>query len=148
MAPRTGGSFAVWSALFETMSGGLAHVRHKEDPWNSILAGGFTSAFLSIRKGFRPAFSQFLIGGALLACIEGVTIMTRRSVEMQSQNYPQYDSVPSPVPEAKNMSEPGWLRWRFGRGKDDDNEGDNVSKTKVLESVDTLPPPMPTFNFQ
>ena len=50
------GSFAVWGGLFSTIDCGLANVRGKEDPWNSISSGALTGALLAARS------KCFLIG--------------------------------------------------------------------------------------
>ena len=48
-APVVGGNFAVWGGLFACFDCTLTAVRHKEDPWNSILAGAATGGTLAIR---------------------------------------------------------------------------------------------------
>ena len=46
-APVVGGNFAVWGGLFACFDCSLVAVRHKEDPWNSILAGAATGGVLA-----------------------------------------------------------------------------------------------------
>ncbi len=41
-SPVLGGNFAVWGGLFATCDCSLVAIRHKEDPWNSILSGAAT----------------------------------------------------------------------------------------------------------
>lgn len=74
-APVTGGSFATWGALFATFDCSFAALRHKEDPWNSIASGAATGGLLAVRAGPRAAGKNALIGGVLLAAIEGLGIM-------------------------------------------------------------------------
>jgi len=74
-APVTGGSFATWGALFATFDCSFAAIRHKEDPWNSIASGAATGGVLAMRAGPRAAGKNALIGGVLLAAIEGLGIM-------------------------------------------------------------------------
>ncbi|KAJ0405167.1 hypothetical protein P43SY_001372 [Pythium insidiosum] len=73
--PVLAGGFAVWGLLFSSFDCSFEALRRKEDPWNSILAGAATGGTLAIRAGPRAAASQALIGGVLLAAIEGVGIM-------------------------------------------------------------------------
>ncbi len=40
--PVLGGNFAVWGGLFAMCDCSLVAMRHKEDPWNSILSGAAT----------------------------------------------------------------------------------------------------------
>ncbi|CAH1782605.1 unnamed protein product [Owenia fusiformis] len=81
-APITGGNFAVWGGLFSAIDCSLVYVRKKEDPWNSITSGAATGAILSVRNGVAAMAGSALIGGVLLALIEGIGIMfTRFSAE-------------------------------------------------------------------
>ncbi len=85
-APRIGGSFAVWGGLFSAFDCTLVAVRKKEDPWNSIGAGALTGGFLQLRQGAQAAGRSALMGGVLLALIEGVGIMlTRFTAGLQQQ---------------------------------------------------------------
>lgn len=74
-APMIGGSFAVWGGLFSTVDCTLTHFRQKQDPYNNIASGAITGAILSVRKGPGAMIGSALIGGILLAMIEGVGIM-------------------------------------------------------------------------
>ncbi|KAF5203996.1 Mitochondrial import inner membrane translocase subunit tim17 [Thalictrum thalictroides] len=88
-APRTGGGFAVWGGLFSTFDCSMVYLRQKEDPYNSVVAGALTGGLLQIRQGARVAGKSALVGGCLLALIEGMGIMisklTTPSAEMQQQ---------------------------------------------------------------
>jgi len=77
-APITGGNFAVWGGLFSTIDCSLVYIRKKEDPWNSISSGALTGAILSWRNGYGAMFGSALIGGVLLAMIEGIGILMNR----------------------------------------------------------------------
>lgn len=83
-APMIGGSFAVWGGLFSTFDCSLQAVRHKEDPWNSIMAGAMTGGVLASRSGMRAASKSAAIGGILLAVIEGVSIVITRYSSTQA----------------------------------------------------------------
>ena len=74
-APVVGGNFAVWGGLFACFDCSLVAVRHKEDPWNSILAGAATGGVLAARAGPKAAGKNALVGGVLLALIEGLGIL-------------------------------------------------------------------------
>ncbi|CAM0906659.1 unnamed protein product [Alopecurus aequalis] len=90
--PRVGGLFAVWSGLYSTFNCTAVYVRQKEDPWNSIVSGAATSGLLSVRQGLRAAGRSAVLGGALLALIEGSGILANRAQAAQAQqNRPQVD---------------------------------------------------------
>lgn len=76
--PIVGGNFAVWGGLFSTIDCGLVALRKKEDPWNSITSGAVTGAVLAARQGKGAMIGSAIIGGVLLALIEGVGIMFTR----------------------------------------------------------------------
>jgi len=74
-APRLGGSFAIWGALFSSFDCTLVFLRQKEDPWNSIASGALTAGVINLRNGLTPAAKSAAVGGVLLAMIEGLGIM-------------------------------------------------------------------------
>ncbi|RLN18756.1 mitochondrial import inner membrane translocase subunit TIM17-2-like [Panicum miliaceum] len=78
LAPRLGGSFAVWGGLFSTFDCALVYAREKEDPWNSIASGAATGGLLAMRQGLLASGRSAVFGGALLALIEGAGIMLNR----------------------------------------------------------------------
>jgi len=67
-----------WGCLFAIFDCSLAGYRHKEDPWNSIFAGAATGGVLAARAGPKAAGKNALIGGVLLALIEGLMIMATK----------------------------------------------------------------------
>ena len=73
--PVVGGNFAVWGALFASFDCSFAALRRKEDPWNSIMSGAATGAVLAARAGPKAAGRNAVVGGVLLAAIEGLGIM-------------------------------------------------------------------------
>jgi len=77
-APITGGQFAVWGGLFSTIDCSLVYMRKKEDPWNSIISGAATGGILAARSGVGAMAGSAVIGGVLLAMIEGVGILLTR----------------------------------------------------------------------
>ena len=74
-APVLGGQFAVWGGLFACCDCTLTAIRQKEDPWNSIISGGATGGILAARAGPRAMAGAAVVGGTLLALIEGMGIM-------------------------------------------------------------------------
>ena len=79
-APILGGQFGVWGGLFSSFDCTLTAVRRKEDPWNSIMSGAATGGVLAIRAGPKAAAKNALIGGVLLALIEGLGIVISNSL--------------------------------------------------------------------
>ena len=87
-APVIGGNFAVWGGLFSTIDCSMIYLRKKEDPWNSITSGALTGAILSVRNGTGAMIGSAIIGGVLLALIEGMGILFMRysSEQFRPQN--------------------------------------------------------------
>lgn len=77
-APVVGGNFAVWGGLFSAIDCSMVYMRKKEDPWNSITSGALTGAILSVRNGTGAIIGSAVIGGVLLALIEGFGILFTR----------------------------------------------------------------------
>ncbi|XP_030562199.1 probable mitochondrial import inner membrane translocase subunit Tim17 1 [Drosophila novamexicana] len=69
-----GGSFAIWGGTFSAIDCSLVYSRGKEDPWNSIISGAATGGILAARGGVTAMLSSALVGGVLLALIEGAGI--------------------------------------------------------------------------
>ncbi|EDQ84358.1 uncharacterized protein MONBRDRAFT_30342 [Monosiga brevicollis MX1] len=93
-APTVGGNFAIWGALFSTFDCSFVALRGKEDPWNAISSGFFTSGLLSIRYGPKTAFKAALGGAFILSLIEGVAIAINRF---------QADAAKPKLPELAEM---------------------------------------------
>lgn len=160
-APRVGGSFAVWGGLYSTFDCAMVYARQKEDPWNSILSGAATGGLLSLRQGFGASARSALVGGVLLALIEGAGIMMNK-VASATQNEQFMEDAAASVPYGVTMgqnfgqsvpetssssgSEVGsgsWFGSWFKKNETEDNSG---SKTQILESFDA--PPVPTYEFK
>lgn len=73
-APVLGGNFGVWGGLFSSFDCAVKGVRQKEDPWNAIIAGGFTGGSLAVRGGYKAIRNGAIGCAVLLAVIEGVGI--------------------------------------------------------------------------
>ncbi|GBG63540.1 hypothetical protein CBR_g38608 [Chara braunii] len=96
-APRIGGSFANWGALFASFDCTLVYLRKKEDPWNAIAAGAAAGASLQLRQGLKSAGKAAVMGGAILALIEGTGILLNR---LLSQLPPPEEQMGQQVPPA------------------------------------------------
>jgi import inner membrane translocase subunit TIM17 len=97
--PVLGGNFGVWGGLFSTFDCALAGIRKVEDPWNSIWSGALTGGLLAARGGWKTASSSFVVGGILLALIEGVGVMIGR------MSAGSYKPVAPPLPELPEPKE-------------------------------------------
>lgn len=53
-------------------------MRQREDPWNSIISGALTGGVLAARGGPGAALRSAIVGGILLALIEGMGIALNR----------------------------------------------------------------------
>lgn len=95
-APIIGGNFAVWGGMFSTIDCTLVHLRKKEDPWNSIISGAATGGILAARNGVGMMAGSALVGGVLLALIEGVGILFTRLSADQFRN-------PAPPEDPSNI---------------------------------------------
>ncbi|CAH8520365.1 unnamed protein product [Schistosoma turkestanicum] len=111
-APISGGGFAIWGGMFTAVDCSLVFARQKEDPWNSITSGAITGAVLAIRHGPTAMVGQALVGGVILAIIEGLGIMMNRFAPMLMQAPP--DAVPDP--QNNQSSGPGSSSGSGGSG--------------------------------
>ncbi|XP_022669909.1 mitochondrial import inner membrane translocase subunit Tim17-A-like [Varroa jacobsoni] len=93
-APFTGGQFAMWGGVFSTIDCSLAHIRKKEDPWNSIASGAITGGILAVRQGTGTMVGSAIIGGILLSLIEGAGILFTR---MQSEQFKPISPLDMPL---------------------------------------------------
>uniref|UniRef100_A0A3Q2WYD0 Translocase of inner mitochondrial membrane 17 homolog B (yeast) n=1 Tax=Haplochromis burtoni TaxID=8153 RepID=A0A3Q2WYD0_HAPBU len=96
--PESPGSFAVWGGLFSTIDCGLVRLRGKEDPWNSITSGALTGAILAARSGPLTMMGSAMMGGILLALIEGFGILLTRYTAQQFQNPIPFADDPGQLP--------------------------------------------------
>ncbi|XP_047393037.1 mitochondrial import inner membrane translocase subunit Tim17-B isoform X3 [Sciurus carolinensis] len=107
-APQTGGSFAVWGCLFSTVDCGLVQIRGREDPWNSITSGAVTGAVLAARSGPLAMMGSAMMGGVLLALIEGVSILLTHYTAQQFRNVPPLLEDPSQLPPKEDTPATGF----------------------------------------
>ncbi|TKV95541.1 hypothetical protein SEVIR_9G370400v4 [Setaria viridis] len=168
LAPRLGGSFAVWGGLFSTFDCAFVYVREREDPWNSIAAGAATGGLLAMRQGLMASARSAVFGGALLALIEGAGIMLNRVlvVPLPPEDMLQYPGQepgqhappgflgvpPAPPIAVQEVSAPdsgstGWLGGLFGRKPQQDKVAGGDRKSEVLE-MDLPPKAVPSFDYK
>mmetsp|Transcript_49353 Transcript_49353/g.139749 ORF Transcript_49353/g.139749 Transcript_49353/m.139749 type:complete len:179 (+) Transcript_49353:108-644(+) len=102
--PVVGGNFAVWGALFASFDCSFAALRHKEDPWNSIMSGAATGAVLAARAGPKAAGKNALMGGVLLAAIEGLGIMITKVGGHTCGGYSEIASIAKAVRATRHSS--------------------------------------------
>ncbi|KAH9286547.1 Mitochondrial import inner membrane translocase subunit Tim17-A [Echinococcus granulosus] len=121
-APLLGGAFAVWGGMFTAVDCTLVFVRKKEDPWNSITSGAITGAVLAVRHGPAAMAGQAVIGGIILAIIEGLGIMMSRFAPMLMQQ-PDMPEEQSPLSEGGRGR--GFLSDLFSGGTDASELGIN-----------------------
>mmetsp|Transcript_38629 Transcript_38629/g.104617 ORF Transcript_38629/g.104617 Transcript_38629/m.104617 type:complete len:203 (-) Transcript_38629:146-754(-) len=78
-APILGGNFAVWGGTFSSFDCTLQYIRKRDDHWNAIASGFLTGGVLAARGGWKAASRNAVVGGVLLAIIEGVAALLMRS---------------------------------------------------------------------
>ncbi len=78
-APILGGNFAVWGGTFSAFDCSLQYIRQRDDHWNAIASGFLTGGVLAARGGWKAASRNAVVGGVLLAIIEGVAALIMRS---------------------------------------------------------------------
>lgn len=107
-APVLGGQFAVWGGLFACCDCTMTSIRQKEDPWNSIISGAVTGGVLAARAGPREMASAAVVGGVLLALIEGMGIMFTKMMAPPVPTAEDYERAklqdPTAPPTAGGMS--------------------------------------------
>jgi import inner membrane translocase subunit TIM17 len=96
-APTIGGNFAVWGLLFSTFDCSLAYIRGQEDAFNAIASGALTGGALAIRGGWKAAGKAAIVGGLVLATIEGVSFYLSR---MAPKPPPPGSAQPPPTSHA------------------------------------------------
>ncbi|KAM0020806.1 hypothetical protein Hdeb2414_s0025g00671111 [Helianthus debilis subsp. tardiflorus] len=141
--PRVAGGFAVWGGLFSAFDCTMVYARQKEDPWNSIIAGAATGGFLKMRQGLRPAGRSALVGGVLLALIEGAGITLNNVISAQQPQPVVIEEAPQVELERSSASSPSWFGGLFGGRREEEKP---KLKVEVLESFDSPMPP--TFEFR
>ena len=108
----------MWGGLFACCDCGLSALRQKEDPWNSIMSGAATGGILAARAGPRAMASAAVVGGIILALIEGMGIWMNNYFsmpppgmeEMQMQTPPVNDITAPPISGGLGMIPTGIMQ--------------------------------------
>jgi len=96
--PVMAGGFAMWAMTYSLYECAFSSARGKEDMWNPIMSGAMTGGTLALRAGPRVAAGQFVLGGAILAGIEGFSVWVNRYfIPMMSQDATKQDWLEPPV---------------------------------------------------
>ncbi|VDM33747.1 unnamed protein product [Hydatigera taeniaeformis] len=143
-APLLGGAFAVWGGMFTAVDCTLVFVRKKENPWNSIASGAITGAALAVRHGPTAMAGQAVIGGIILAIIEGLGIMMSRFAPMLMQQ-PETPVEQPPLSEGGRGG--GFLSSLFS-GSTGASETNINQSTVPAPSCDSQPSTSGRFMFQ
>jgi mitochondrial import inner membrane translocase subunit TIM17 len=98
-APVIGGNFAVWASMFSFFDCLCIFYRQKEDPLNSITAGALTGGVLAARGGSGAIIRGSIVGGIILAMIEGIGITLNR-LFTESQLLQQQQMQAAHIPPA------------------------------------------------
>lgn len=94
--PITGGSFAVWGVLFSCCDCTFTYIRRKEDPWNAIISGAATGGILAARAGVKAAGRSAVVGGLILAAIEGLNLLLVRVLMPKMEKMNAEAGLPAP----------------------------------------------------
>jgi import inner membrane translocase subunit TIM17 len=106
-SPTLGGNFAVWGGLFSSYDCCLNKLRGKEDPINAIAAGALTGGTLAARAGMKAIAKNGLIGGVLLAIIEGLGMALSRMTQPESQHQQQINILASTMQQQQQAAAGG-----------------------------------------
>jgi hypothetical protein len=67
----------------------LQYIRRRDDHWNAIASGFITGGVLAARGGWKAASRNAVVGGVLLAIIEGVAALLVRSTSQTPREQTQ-----------------------------------------------------------
>lgn len=123
-APNTGGAFAIWGGAFNAFDCTLQAIRRRDDHWNAIASGFLTGGVVAYRTGIASASQSAVIGGALLALIEGMSSVFSRYMQqtpreqalqaLQQQKAMEHARITDGKSGEKSE---GWMDWISGLGQ-------------------------------
>ena len=150
-SPVLGGQFAVWGGLFACCDCTLTAVRQKEDPWNSIVSGAATGGVLAVRAGPRAMASAAVVGGVLLALIEGMGIMFTKMMAAPVPTAEDYEQAmkandPTAPPTAGGLFPSGGGRTSTAKGEEGLGNITGASLSPVDRATDTTSITNPPFS--
>jgi hypothetical protein len=94
----------VWGLVFSSFDCSLAYARGRDDPWNAIGSGFLTGGVLAARAGLRASLQSAMVGGVLLALIEGLSITLNKFTSEQFKPVrPELPATPAPAPTATQL---------------------------------------------
>ena len=93
----------MWGGAFSTFDCALIHLRQREDHWNAIASGFLTGGVLAARAGVKSAGRNAVVGGVLLAIIEGVANLAPRM--FQTTPKMEYEKQMQQMEEMKAVEE-------------------------------------------
>lgn len=139
--PILGGSFAVWGVLYSSFDCSFSAIRKKEDPWNAILSGAATGGLLAARAGVKAMGKNALIGGVILAAIEGLNIVITRSLvpyieKMNTQQGVIIDKLDPPVDPLRTHYKAIPLYDQQPIYQQQSNNGFDIDKTAQFDTHD------------
>ncbi|KAF9606672.1 hypothetical protein IFM89_027716 [Coptis chinensis] len=162
-----GGAFSmgcVGGSVFHFIKGA------KNSPLGDRLSGGFqtarmsapltaTGGFLQMRQGLKVSGKSAVVGGVLLALIEGAGIALNMLFAPNPQNMPIENNPYQTMPMSKETvlragpvekEKAGWFGagGMFGRKKKEEKEGGEKKYEEVFDSFDTPAATMPSFDYK
>lgn len=104
----------------------------QEDPWNSIVSGAATGGILAARAGPKAMASAAVVGGVLLALIEGMGIMFTSMTAPPVPTAEDYQRAMDPTAPPTTGVGGGLLELMSSGG------------SNAADTATTAPPPTPT----
>ena len=88
----------MWGLAFSSFDCSFAYLRQRDDPWNAIASGFVTGGVLAARAGLRASVQSALVGGVMLALIEGLSITINKLAADQFKPVrPELPATPPPT---------------------------------------------------
>eukprot|EP00927_Polykrikos_kofoidii_P030727 TRINITY_DN26454_c0_g1_i1.p1 TRINITY_DN26454_c0_g1~~TRINITY_DN26454_c0_g1_i1.p1 ORF type:complete len:206 (+),score=32.88 TRINITY_DN26454_c0_g1_i1:97-714(+) len=140
-APILGGNFAVWGGTFSSFDCTLQYIRRRDDHWNAIASGFLTGGVLAARGGWKAASRSAVIGGVLLAIIEGVTgLLMRGSSKTPREMMQEQMAQETQMQEYQKRAESGevsglqsWMQYAQAAGGYASTESGSPPNTRTSE---------------
>jgi len=129
---RLGAGFAAWGGVYSTVDCTLVAIRRKDDYKNGIASGFVTGGVLAARAGRYVALQSAIVGGVLLAAIEGVMHLVQLYFERRA-NLQLLPPVEEVVPQKKKESK--WMDALMGNNDvPKETKMDNTKEQKFVET--------------
>jgi len=94
----------VWGLVFSSFDCSLGYVRQRDDPWNAIGSGFLTGGVLAARAGLRASVQSAMVGGVLLALIEGLALTINKfTAEQYRPVRPELPAVATAPPSSTSL---------------------------------------------